>query len=138
VPLPRPVAKILPGLDPKPAEGSPGTTRVNILILGVDRRPHHDQNVDGPPNADSIHILSLDPVTKTATALSLPRDLYVEAPSPEKKGQFIETRVNQTFKLGRRRSIRAAARPTPSGWSSTPSVCRSTTTPSSIGSRSPT
>jgi LCP family protein required for cell wall assembly len=100
VPLPRPVARILPGLDPKPAEGSPGTTRVNILVLGVDRRPHHDQKIDGPPNADSIHILSLDPVSKTATTLSLPRDLYIEAPSPDKSGEFIETRINQTFKLG--------------------------------------
>jgi LCP family protein required for cell wall assembly len=100
VSLPRPVAKVLPGLDPEPSEGSPGTKRINILLLGVDRRPHHDPAKDGPPNTDSIHILSLDPITKTASALSLPRDLYVEVPSPEKSGEFWEIRINTAFKLG--------------------------------------
>ena len=100
VSLPKPVARVLPGLDPEPAEGSPGTKRINILLLGVDRRPHHDQSQDGPPNTDSIHILSLDPITKSATALSLPRDLYVEVPSPEKQGEFWEIRINTAYKLG--------------------------------------
>jgi polyisoprenyl-teichoic acid--peptidoglycan teichoic acid transferase len=100
VAVPKPVAKVLPGLAPPPPEGSPGTKRVNILLLGVDRRPHHDPAQDGPPNTDSIHILSLDPISKTATALSLPRDLYLEIPSPEKKGEFWEARVNTAYRLG--------------------------------------
>lgn len=100
VSLPKPVARVLPGLAPAPPEGSPGTKRINILLLGVDRRPHHDPAMDGPPNTDSIHILSLDPITKTATALSLPRDLYLEIPSPEKKGEFRESRINTVYRLG--------------------------------------
>jgi len=100
VPVPRTLANLLPHLDPSPAPGSPGTKRINILVLGVDRRPHHDPKVDGPPNADSIHIISLDPVTKTASALALPRDLYVEVPSPERKPDFWEIRINTAFKLG--------------------------------------
>ncbi|MGH2600188.1 MAG: LCP family protein [Dehalococcoidia bacterium] len=99
--VPGPVSRALPNLDSTPIEGSPGTTRINVLVLGVDRRPHHDPSVDGPPNADSIHIISLDPITKTATALSLPRDLYVEAPSPEqKKGDFWPIRINTAYRLG--------------------------------------
>jgi LCP family protein required for cell wall assembly len=100
VPLPEPVARIVPPLAAPPAEGSPGTTRINILIMGVDRRPHHDPKVDGPPNADSIHLLSLDPVTRTASALAFPRDLYLEVPSPQKQGDFWEARINSTFRLG--------------------------------------
>jgi len=100
VSLPKPVARVLPGLDADPTEGSPGTERINILLLGVDRRPHHDPSVDGPPNTDSMHILSLDPISKTATALSLPRDLYVEVPSPEEEGDFWEIRINTAFRVG--------------------------------------
>ena len=97
--LPKPIAKA-PGFTATPAEGSPGTTRINILVLGVDRRPHHDPKLDGPPNADSIHLLSLDPVTKTASALAFPRDLYLEMPNPEKKDAFIEARINTAYRMG--------------------------------------
>lgn len=98
--LPRPIKNVLPGLAATPADGSPGTTRINILVLGVDRRPHHDQVTDGPPNTDSIHLLSIDPVSKTATAISFPRDLFIEVPDPEKSGQFLEARINTAYKLG--------------------------------------
>ena len=100
LPLPEPVSRVVPPLVATPVEGSPGTTRINILILGIDRRPHHDPKVDGPPNADSIHLVSLDPVSRTATALALPRDLYLEVPSPQKQGDFWEARVNSSFRLG--------------------------------------
>jgi LCP family protein required for cell wall assembly len=98
--LPKPVTSVLPGLDAKPVEGGPGTRRITILVLGVDRRPHHDPDADGPPNTDSIHLLSLDPVTKTASAIAIPRDLYVEAPSPEKKGEFVDIRINTAYRRG--------------------------------------
>ncbi|MGH2588297.1 MAG: LCP family protein, partial [Dehalococcoidia bacterium] len=98
--LPRPVTQVLPGLVATPPAGSPGTTPVTILILGVDRRPHHDLDRAELPNTDAIHLLSLDPVTKTATDLALPRDLYVEVPSPEQDGTLWEFRVNQAYKLG--------------------------------------
>jgi LCP family protein required for cell wall assembly len=98
--LPRPVTDVLPGLDTKPVEGGPGTRRINILVLGVDRRPHHDVSADGPPNTDSIHLLSLDPVSRTASAVAIPRDLYVEAPDPVKKGAFTELRINTAYRRG--------------------------------------
>lgn len=90
----------LPGLDSKPVEGSPGTVRINILVLGIDRRPHHTSGLDGAPNSDSMHIVSLDPVSRTATVLSLPRDLYVEIPSPTTPGEFTEGRINTAYHLG--------------------------------------
>jgi LCP family protein required for cell wall assembly len=98
--VPAPVVRALPGLAATPAPDSPAMGRITILILGIDRRPHHDPAVDGPPNSDSIHLLNIDPVTRSATVLALPRDLYVEMPSPEKKGDFWEARINQAYHFG--------------------------------------
>src|SRR3712207_6309213 len=98
--LPRPVTKVVPGLSATPEEGSPVTDRINILVLGIDRRPHHDPNVAEQPNSDSIHLLSLDPVTRTAAVLTFPRDLYVEMPSATKPGEFDTGRINSAYRLG--------------------------------------
>lgn len=98
--VPRPISRVVPGLDPVPVEGSVGTARITILVLGLDRRPLRDPQVDGPPNSDSMHLISLDPVTRTAVAVALPRDLYVEMPSPQKKGEFWEARINSAYRFG--------------------------------------
>ncbi len=50
--------------------------RVNVLLLGVDKRP---QEV-GPCRTDAMILVTVDPTSKTAGMLSIPRDLYVEIP----------------------------------------------------------
>ena len=67
-----------------------GSTRVNILLMGIDRRP-------GEPfisRTDSMMILSIDPVSKSASILSVPRDLYVVIPG---RGR---DRINTAFVYG--------------------------------------
>jgi LCP family protein required for cell wall assembly len=67
-----------------PATGTPAADpgtwddprRVTILLLGIDQR----QGETGPFPTDTIILLSLDPVGKTAAILSIPRDLWVEYP----------------------------------------------------------
>ncbi|MBL8055430.1 MAG: LCP family protein [Anaerolineales bacterium] len=54
-----------------------GADRVTILLLGIDRR---SGDTDRAFRTDSIMILSLDPVAKSAVILSIPRDLWVEIP----------------------------------------------------------
>ncbi len=54
-----------------------GTQRVTVLVMGIDRRPGEDEN--GYPT-DSMILLTVDPVAKTAAMLSIPRDLWVEIP----------------------------------------------------------
>lgn len=54
-----------------------GTERVTVLVMGIDRRPGEDEN--GYPT-DSMLLLTVDPVAKTAAMLSIPRDLWVEIP----------------------------------------------------------
>jgi polyisoprenyl-teichoic acid--peptidoglycan teichoic acid transferase len=74
VPLQLPTAKPWNGVD-----------RVTILVLGLDARDigedcsaHPDPNA--PARSDSMLLMSMDPITKTAGVLSIPRDLYVEIP----------------------------------------------------------
>lgn len=102
LPVPEAVARVLPGLAATPVEDGPGTTPITILLLGLDRRPHHDPAVDGPPNTDAIELIRLDPVTRTAAALAIPRDLYVELPSPQQTAETWEGRINTAYALGER------------------------------------
>jgi LCP family protein required for cell wall assembly len=53
-----------------------GQERVNILILGVDQRPGES----GPWRTDTMMVVSVDPESKSAGMLSIPRDLWVEIP----------------------------------------------------------
>ncbi len=53
-----------------------GKERVNILVLGVDQRPGEN----GPWRTDTMLVVSVDPESKSAGMLSMPRDLWVEIP----------------------------------------------------------
>ncbi len=64
--------------------------RVNILLLGVDQRPDEE----GPWRSDTMVMVTVDPKTLTAGALSIPRDLYVEIPG------YGEKRINMAHFLG--------------------------------------
>src|SRR5581483_2285014 len=52
--------------------------RINVLLLGIDRR----EGEQGPWRTDTMIVATLDPKTKTAGMLSIPRDLYVPIPAP--------------------------------------------------------
>lgn len=69
-----------------------GTERVNVLVLGIDQRPKEDPNI---ARSDSLILLTLDPVAKTAGMLSIPRDLYVPLP-----GRNTQDRINVAHALG--------------------------------------
>lgn len=69
-------AQPLPTVAPLPnvAAGE----RINVLILGIDRR----ENEEGPWRTDTMIVATLDPQSKNAAMLSIPRDLYVPIPAP--------------------------------------------------------
>lgn len=56
-----------------------GASRVNILFIGVDYRDYIAN--EGPPRSDSLMLFTIDPQTKTAGMLSIPRDMWVNIPS---------------------------------------------------------
>ncbi|OGO04545.1 MAG: hypothetical protein A2Y73_04900 [Chloroflexi bacterium RBG_13_56_8] len=64
--------------------------RVNILLLGIDRR----ENDSGPWRTDTMILASIDPSTNSAALLSIPRDLWVTIPG------FGENRINAAHYLG--------------------------------------
>ncbi|MCI0580244.1 MAG: LCP family protein [Chloroflexi bacterium] len=71
-------------------EGLASGERVNILVMGIDRRP-------GEPfisRTDTMMLMSINPEAKTASILSIPRDLYVVIPG---RGR---DRINTAFVYG--------------------------------------
>jgi len=90
--LPQPVPQ-LPAMTPLPQEGQPAVSapssplqeqpratmdenRINILLLGIDRRGAKGWGY----RTDTIIIVTVDPIDKTAGMLSIPRDLYLSIP----------------------------------------------------------
>ena len=69
-----------------------GSSRVNILILGLDARDW--ETGQGAPRTDTMMVLTYDPVTKTAGMISIPRDLWVDIPG------FGHDKVNNAYALG--------------------------------------
>ncbi|MCC6606011.1 MAG: LCP family protein [Anaerolineae bacterium] len=67
-----------------------GTDRVNILLMGIDRRPGEAFI----SRTDTMMLISLDPVTESASILSIPRDLYVLIPGHGRD------RINTAFVYG--------------------------------------
>lgn len=68
-----------------------GSSRVNILFLGVDAR---DLESDAP-RSDTMIVFTIDPQTKTAGMLSIPRDMWVDIP-----GDFGYGKINTAMALG--------------------------------------
>ena len=69
-----------------------GNERVTILLMGLDYRDW--ESGEGAPRTDSMMLLTLDPISKTAGMLSLPRDLWVEIPG------YGHGRINTAYVLG--------------------------------------
>ena len=65
-----------------------GTSRITILLMGVDRRE------DEPSRSDTMILVNIDPVEKTARMISIPRDLRVFVPG---KGVY---KINAAYALG--------------------------------------
>jgi LCP family protein required for cell wall assembly len=57
-----------------------GVDRVTILVMGLDARDWGPEANTSATRSDTMAVLSMDPVAKTAVMLSIPRDLYVEIP----------------------------------------------------------
>lgn len=94
-PTPRPGET--PQNDPPPADLSQyqvwdGADRVTILVMGLDYRDW--ETGEGAPRTDTMILLTLDPLSKTAGMLSIPRDLYVSIPG------FEYDRINTAYRQG--------------------------------------
>jgi LCP family protein required for cell wall assembly len=74
-----------------------GGSRINIALFGL--RGGDMSGADCPLCTDTIILLTVDPVTKTAGMLSIPRDLWVNIPG------FGHSRINTAWTLGERAKL---------------------------------
>lgn len=69
-----------------------GASRINILFIGLDERDLEENQ--GPPRTDSMILFTIDPSSKTAGMLSIPRDMWVNIPG------FGYSRINTAYPSG--------------------------------------
>lgn len=69
-----------------------GDSRINILFMGLDYRDW--QVGDGPSRTDTMILVTIDPETKTAGMLSIPRDMWVNVPG------FNYAKINTAYYYG--------------------------------------
>ena len=90
--LPAPTA--LPTAQAGPlVEPWDGASRVTVLVMGLDYRDWTEN--DGPPRTDTMILLSIDPLTMSASMLNIPRDLWVSIP-----GGFGYSKINTAYPIG--------------------------------------
>ncbi|MBN1667118.1 MAG: LCP family protein [Anaerolineales bacterium] len=75
-----------------------GGSRVNVLLIGLDYRSWETGN--GPPLADTLILLTMDPQSQTAGMLSIPRDLWVNLPD---MGYH---KINQAYQYGEANAVK--------------------------------
>jgi LCP family protein required for cell wall assembly len=85
----------LPGIQ-SGESNSAGGSRINVLVMGLDRRPSEGK---APARTDTMFVLTIDPHTKTAGMLGIPRDLWVEIPTKDGNG-YLNERINAAYVLG--------------------------------------
>jgi LCP family protein required for cell wall assembly len=88
-PAPTPMPTQSVDTAPQPWDGA---SRVTVLVMGLDYRDW--EAGDGPPRTDTMILLTIDPLTKTAGILNVPRDLWVNIPG------FDYGRINTAYPLG--------------------------------------
>jgi LCP family protein required for cell wall assembly len=76
------------GPTPRPWDG---VSRVNLLIMGLDARDWEKGEI---PRTDTMILFTIDPLTKTAGMLSIPRDLWVNIPG------FDYGKINTAYFIG--------------------------------------
>ena len=86
---------VFPGVE---EAGVGATERINVLVMGLDRRPNEP---DAPARSDSMFVLTIDPQSETAGMLGIPRDLWVDYPYRD-GGCCYQDRVNAAYVLGER------------------------------------
>ncbi len=77
VSVPTPAGPLQRNTDPTPVPWD-GASRVTLLVMGLDYRDWAEGT--DIPRTDSMILFSIDPLSKTAGMLSIPRDMWVNIP----------------------------------------------------------
>ncbi len=88
----------LPGISTSRPEPWTPESRLNVLVLGLDRRP--DDPPDTPSRSDTIFIASIDKMDGRVQLLAIPRDLWAEVPYGSPPGTWAEAKINAAHSYG--------------------------------------
>jgi polyisoprenyl-teichoic acid--peptidoglycan teichoic acid transferase len=77
------------GPQPRPWDGA---SRVTVLVMGLDYRDWEEG--EGAARTDTMILFTIDPLSKTAGMLNIPRDLWVNIPG------FGYERINTAYRQG--------------------------------------
>lgn len=93
------VASVIPNAiePPKPGASSSFNKRINLLIIGVDKRPGDID--EGPYRTDTLMVATIDPVSKVISTISFPRDMLIEIHPPGVNYTY-QDRINSSFATG--------------------------------------
>ncbi|MCL4240812.1 MAG: LCP family protein [Dehalococcoidia bacterium] len=99
------IIKPLANLDtPLVAIKDPGANsvlnqRINLLVLGVDKRPGwaFEDNENSGYLTDTIMVATIDPVADTVSVLSFPRDMWIDIHEGE---DVYQRRINDSYGIG--------------------------------------
>ena len=69
-----------------------GASRITVLLIGLDYRDYIAN--EGPPRSDTMILLTIDPLSRTAGMMSIPRDMWVNIPG------FGYSRINTAYSSG--------------------------------------
>jgi len=91
-----PSGSLDPQLGPTPVPWD-GSSRVTILVMGLDERDWAEGT--DVPRTDTMILFTIDPLTKSAGMMSIPRDLWVTIPGMENNKINTAYRWGEIYKL---------------------------------------
>lgn len=71
--------------------------RINVLVLGLDRRP--SEAPDAPARSDTMFVVSIDTYHGRVQLLAIPRDFWTEVPYGS-DDLWVEAKINAAFSYG--------------------------------------
>lgn len=88
----------LPGVSTGKSEPWRPDDRLNILVLGLDRRPGEPE--DASYRADTMFVASIDTHADRLQLLAIPRDTYADIPYGDVPGIWAQNKINAAYSYG--------------------------------------
>ncbi|MGE0599468.1 MAG: LCP family protein [Dehalococcoidia bacterium] len=88
----------LPGVSTAAPEPWRPSDRLNILVLGLDRRPN--EPVDASYRADTMFVASIDKHAGRLQLLAIPRDTWADIPYGDTIGVWAQNKINAAYSYG--------------------------------------
>jgi LCP family protein required for cell wall assembly len=88
----------LPGVSSPNEQPWTAAAQLNILVLGLDRRPGVSE--DQPSRSDTMFVASIDKLQDRVQLLAIPRDLWADIPYGNAPGTWAQGKINAAFDYG--------------------------------------